>query len=337
VRVLDASRQARQNLAVNYRILACVTFVISCACFAGDQGVDTATVPHATPVPEAQAPTEFVRADALIDTEALAKLIDSRDPKLVVIDARNEENYGAGHLPGARNIPSDSFQDPSNLPSYLANSETVKNTCAETGIGADSHVVIYDDDDSRLAARVWFTLHAYGHDHLSILNGGVQKWRNEEHAWATDAAPAKKGSFQPADKLRGICTFDDLPQFKMRVHTIGVLPSVTMIDARGLQEYMGEEVRGKVGGHIPGSANLEWCNVLTAPVKNRVWRSAPEIHAILRLAGIDRTQKIAVYDQAGGRSAHLYFTLWIMGFDQAFNYVGGWREYSKKDGVEIEK
>jgi 3-mercaptopyruvate sulfurtransferase SseA len=100
---------------------------------------------------------------------------------------------------------------------------------------------------------------------------------------------------------------------------------------------MGEEVRGKIGGHIPGAANLEWCNVLTAAVKNRVWRSAPEIHAILRVAGVDRTQKIAVYDQAGSRSSHVYFTLWLMGFEQVYNYVGGWREYAKKDGVEIEK
>jgi len=52
---------------------------------------------------------------------------------------------------------------------------------------------------------------------------------------------------------------------------------------------------------------------------------------------VDREQKIAVYDQAGGRSAHLYFTLWLMGFEKAFNYVAGWREYGNKEAVEVEK
>lgn len=304
---------------------------------AGDQGVDPNVVPHAATGAEPAAPAEFPRAEALIETDALAKLIAVRDANLVVIDARGEETYAAGHISGARNIPSDPFQDPGNLPYFLANTQTMKGVCAEAGINSDSRVVIYDDDDGRLAARVWFTLHAYGHDRVAILNGGSGKWRNERREWVTDASLPAKGAFEPADKLRGVCTFDDLPQFNTRVHTIGTLPTVTLIDARSLAEYMGEELRGKVGGHIPGAANMEWCNVLTAPVNNRVWRSAPEIHAILRMAGIDRMQKIAIYDQAGGRSAHVYFTLWLMGFEHAYNYVGGWREYAKKDGVEIER
>jgi 3-mercaptopyruvate sulfurtransferase SseA len=55
------------------------------------------------------------------------------------------------------------------------------------------------------------------------------------------------------------------------------------------------------------------------------------------MAGIEREQKIAVYDQAGGRSAHLYFTLWLMGFPNVFNYVAGWREYGNREEVEVEK
>jgi 3-mercaptopyruvate sulfurtransferase SseA len=68
-----------------------------------------------------------------------------------------------------------------------------------------------------------------------------------------------------------------------------------------------------------------------------VWATPQEIHAILRLAGVERTEKVAIYDQAGGRSAHVYFTLWLMGFENAFNYVAGWREYGNRDDVEFEK
>ena len=68
-----------------------------------------------------------------------------------------------------------------------------------------------------------------------------------------------------------------------------------------------------------------------------MWRAPQEIHATLCLANVDKSFPIAIYDQAGGRSAHLYFTLWLLGFDNIHNYVGGWREYGNRDDVEVEK
>ena len=225
--------------------------------------------------------------------------------------------------------------------------KALKEIFAAAGINSASQVLVYDEDDGRLAARVWFTLHSYGHERVAILDGGLGKWRSEgrlvEPGPAT--APAERGNFEPLPKPRGVCTFDELPQFRTRVHTLGSLPPTTLLDARSLAEYMGEDARAKKGGHMPGAANLEWSALLAAPAPAaangkegwRVWRSPPEIHAILRLAGIEREQKIAVYDQAGGRSAHLYFTLWLMGFPKVCNYVAGWREYGNREDVEIEK
>ena len=58
---------------------------------------------------------------------------------------------------------------------------------------------------------------------------------------------------------------------------------------------------------------------MTGTENARVWRSPPEIHTILRLANVEKDSSIAIYDQAGGRSAHLYFTLWIMGYEHIHN------------------
>lgn len=311
----------------------------SLAVCAGDQGVDADAIPRLAQLDEPAAPKEYARPEVLAGTEPLAKLIALRDPNLVVIDARSDDRFAEGHIPGARNIQSDTLQDPQSPPFYLPSAETLKNVCAQAGIDAESRVVIYDEDDGRLAARIWFTLHAFGHEHCAILNGGSEAWREEKREWS-QAAPgklAKPGSFQPSEALRGVCSFADLSQFKVRVLTLGSLPATTLLDARSIQEYMGEEVRGKMGGHIPGAANIEWSALMRGKEHARVWRSAPEIHTILRLAGVEREQKTAVYDQAGGRSAHLYFTLWLMGFANAKNYVAGWREYGNRDDVEVEK
>ena len=90
-------------------------------------------------------------------------------------------------------------------------------------------------------------------------------------------------------------------------------------------------------GIFPGAANLPWQSLMTGHESARVWRSPPEIHAILRLANAEKDYPIAIYDQAGGRSAHLYFSLWLMGYDNIRNYVGGWREYGNRNDAEIEK
>jgi len=298
------------------------------------------------------APKEFPRAGILVDTQALADKIKLAAPALVIIDARGRDAYDDGHIPDARSMVSDQLQDSKAAPYFLPSAEALKALCAAAGINAASDVVIYDTDDGRLAARVWFTLHAFGHDRVAILDGGAGKWLAEKRDWLAETPPVKPGTFVPAEKLRGACGFSELAQFRTRVHVIGKLPPTTLIDARTTAEYMGDDVRTKTGGHIPGAANIEWISLLTpVPAKPavkdknkeaaepafRVWRSAPEIHAILRLAGIEKEQKIAVYDQAGGRSSHLYFTLYLMGFDNAFNYTGGWREYGNRDDVEIEK
>jgi 3-mercaptopyruvate sulfurtransferase SseA len=162
--------------------------------------------------------------------------------------------------------------------------------------------------------------------------------KGENRATATDASPAtSKGTFEPAATLRGVAAFADLAQFRMRVHNLGQLPATTLLDARSMPEYMGEEARGKHAGHIPGAANVEWSGLMSGKERARVWRSASEIHAILRVGGVDREQKMCVYDQSGGRSSHLYFTLWLMGFDKVYNYTAGWREYGNRDDVEVEK
>jgi rhodanese-related sulfurtransferase len=46
---------------------------------------------------------------ASIDAAALLKRIQAKDPALVVLDVRTPQEFAAGHVPGAINIPSTHF------------------------------------------------------------------------------------------------------------------------------------------------------------------------------------------------------------------------------------
>jgi thiosulfate/3-mercaptopyruvate sulfurtransferase len=326
------------NVRFSLALGACFYVCAAVFSIAGELGIDPTAVPRLTPANKAPAPDRFSHPAGLVDPTTLAKWVNETDVKTIVIDGRDASAFKLGHIPSARNIQSDLFQDPTLPPFYLPPSKAIAFICKQEGISADSRVVIYDEEDGRLAARIWFTLHAYGHDHVSILNGGVAKWREEKRGWnATLPVLDGAGSFTPKEPLRGCCGYDDLPQFRVRVKVLGQLPNANVLDARARSEYMGDEVRGKSGGHIPGAVNLPWQTLMMGSQNTRVWRSPQEIHAILRLANVDKDFPIAIYDQAGGRSAHLYFTLWMMGYDNIRNYVGGWREYGNRDEAEIEK
>ncbi|MEI6231846.1 MAG: rhodanese-like domain-containing protein [Planctomycetota bacterium] len=306
--------------------------------FAGENGLDPAAVPRLTPLNEPPAPEKFARPDALIDSAKLEKWLDELNVRTIVIDGRDAAAFRISHIPGARSIQSDLFQDPNLAPYFMPPPRAIAAISKQDGITPTTRIVVYDDDDGRLAARIWFTFHAFGHDHISILNGGFAKWRKEKRITSiTMPTLDDTGTFVPLDTPRGACAFDDLPQYRMRVKVIGQLPTANLLDARARAEYMGDDVRGKFGGHIPGAVNLPWQSMTTLNAGVREWRTPAEIHAILRLSNVDKDFPIAIYDQAGGRSAHLYFTLWLMGYDTIRNYVGGWRDYGNRDDAEVEK
>jgi len=70
---------------------------------------------------------------ATIDAAALQKRIDAKDDSLVVLDVRSPEEFAAGHVPGAINIPSSHF--PARIAELPSNKEVVV-YCA-TGIRAE--------------------------------------------------------------------------------------------------------------------------------------------------------------------------------------------------------
>jgi len=301
---------------------------------------------------EPAAPEKFANPEMLVSTADLAQWMakekPANTPKFVVIDTRPRDEFTASRIPGAFNIESDFFQEPEKKPSYMATPETVAKAAVLASIEPDTRVILYDSHGGRLAARVWFTLWAYGHDHVSILDGGFPKWRDEARAAENGAAPAggkeREGLWKPADKLRGLALYDDLARFRLKPPAPGTIPPTLMLDARSYAEYTGTDARAKLPGHFPGAVNMAWeaplrkVNAKTKGIDDYlVWRQPPEIHTILRAAGLAPGQVLLIYDQSGGRSAHLMFSLLLLGYDKSLNYYGGWREYGNRDDVDVEK
>lgn len=108
-----------------------------------------ATVSHAEETPK-------------IDQAALLKRIEQKDASMIVLDVRTPEEYKAGHLPGAINIPY------THLPARIS----------ELPDAADKDIVIYCATGIR-AERAADRFRENGFTRLLHLDGDMKAWQEK--------------------------------------------------------------------------------------------------------------------------------------------------------------
>ena len=89
--------------------------------------------------------------------------------------------YSNKHIPGALfwDLEEHSNKD-SHLPHKLPNSDYWTRMMWSFGIKNTDHIVVYDFSDVYSACRLWFSLKYFGHEKVSVLDGGFQKWLKEK-------------------------------------------------------------------------------------------------------------------------------------------------------------
>ena len=64
-------------------------------------------------------------------------------------------------------------------PHMMSNSDYWAKMLGSFGIRGDDHIIIYDYSDTYSSCRLWFALKYFGHQKVSVLNGGMKKWIEE--------------------------------------------------------------------------------------------------------------------------------------------------------------
>src|SRR5262245_36513995 len=65
------------------------------------------------------------------------------------------------------------------LPHMLPSETEFGRAVGALGIGDGDRIVVYDSRGVISAARVWWTFRAFGHDTVSVLDGGLRAWQAE--------------------------------------------------------------------------------------------------------------------------------------------------------------
>ncbi|NJD31238.1 MAG: rhodanese-like domain-containing protein [Gammaproteobacteria bacterium] len=140
---------------MNHKAFVCLLGLLAFPGFAAAQWSTTApAAPAAAPPAAAKSMPPPITQDQLLERQA------KHDPTLFLIDARTPQEYAAGHVPGAVNIPYDQ------VAAHLGE------------IPKDKDVVVYCHSGRRagLAAE---TLEKAGYKRLLHLQGDMQAWQKD--------------------------------------------------------------------------------------------------------------------------------------------------------------
>src|SRR5918911_1588629 len=120
----------------------------------------------------------------LVTTEWLAEHLG--DDNVVVAEVDEDPDlYDERHIPGAIKLHwRDDLQDP--VERDLVEREEFERLMSSRGISNDTTLVLYGDKNNWFAAYAYWYLKIYGHEDVRILDGGRQKWIDEERELTPD-------------------------------------------------------------------------------------------------------------------------------------------------------
>ncbi len=82
--------------------------------------------------------------------------------KVVIVDTRTADEYGAGHVAGAVNIPTEDIVINVPVKNMLTSKKKIEKVMGENGISNDTLVLAYDANRMG-ASRLLWSLFMYGH------------------------------------------------------------------------------------------------------------------------------------------------------------------------------
>lgn len=266
-------------------------------------------------------------APQIVDTAFVA---DAMQRGAMLWDARVQEEFRKGHIPGAVNVG-----DPlrvlrsENSEDYIP-TNMIEEILGGVGLNPAKEIIVYAGKAVPSAYFGLFTLQYFGADNVRVYHGGIDDWKAAGRPITAQAIEREsiKLTLQPRQDIV-IETSEVLSKLDRS--------EVQILDVRTQREFDGEDIRALRGGHIVGAINIPYERNLTglAPRKPGTspqnakdalaLKSEADLRALYAL--LDPDKETIVYCQSGSRAAITTAVLKDLGFKNVRLYDASWLEY----------
>ncbi len=288
----------------------------------------------------------------LVDTEWLAEHFE--DPALVIVDMCWREDgsarvrYDAGHIPGAVFLDwATDIVDPNGRFAFmLAPPERFAEAMERCGIGDDTAVVAYADAFGSGPFRLWWACGVYGHDNVSVLDGGLDKWLAEGRPLSAEPARRRAVTWTPVNG----------PSARLIADATDVVAAsddarAAVLDSRPPEQFRGEAVwfetgavpagpngiartpRGDVrAGRVPWAANVPATSLYRS---NFTMKGPAELCELFAAAGATPEGRVITLCGVGISASAVLFALTRAGFNDASLYDASWEEWGRDPDLPV--
>ncbi len=277
--------------------------------------------------------SEYANPVTLVSTDWADEHKNGPNVVLVEVDV-DTAAYGEGHIPGAVGWNWQT-QLCDTIRRDIISKEALEKLLGESGIGNDTTIVLYGDNNNWFAAWALWQLKLYGHKDVRIMNGGRKKWLAEGREVTTEVPSRTPTTYT-------VSGFDETYRaYRRQIEDAVMTGSAALVDVRSPDEYTGKILAPpglpetcQRGGHLPGAESIPWalaCN------EDGTFKPPEALQELYSSKGVTPERDVIVYCRIGERSSHTWFVLkYLLGYPNVSNYDGSWTEWGNLVGAPIE-
>ena len=197
-------------------------------------------------------------------------------------------------------------------PHMMSNSDYWTKMLWSYGVRNEDHIIVYDFSDLYSSCRLWFALKYFGHQMVSVLDGGLKKWLKEDRETTNKLEKIQKSNSYSVN--------ENIKNFSFQI-----------VDARSRERFEGkvEEPRpGLKRGCITGSKNIPFKDCINS--ETNAFKKKSELTQIFNQNNVDPTKPVVFTCGSGVTACVLGMAYSLISDKNAVIYDGSWSEYGEK-------